>query len=241
MGTDITMMVEGRIPGRDWIPLSSKRMWPNEPEHRMDVTPVLFRNYELFSILADVRNRTGRGHSEIRTVKDPSSGRDITFVYDTDDGGHDPLIPIAAPRGMPEDVTSVWGDWLADLSEHHHIVYHDHSFLTLAELRAGQWDQVVYRDAVLDEAEYRAWKDEGVHPQHLARGMGGEGTLVVSEEDYETGRRGRMRTGIKARWKEGTVADATETFQVMMNAMEKAADMVLGGPENIRVLFAFDS
>lgn len=238
MGTDITMLVEGRHHGR-WTPLIGKAMWPDEVNRRLGSTPVLVRNYELFSMLADVRNRSGRGTKQLRTIADPSGGPDVEWIYDTDDGGHDPLIPISNPKGVPDDASQVWKDWLNE--PQNDIVYHDPSFLTLEELRTGQWDQVVYRDAVLTEEEYIALRDHGVQPTSLARGIGGVGALTVNEVEYAAGKRGENVTGVNTRWRAGTVRDNTKTFMVMMTAFEGAAEEVLGGADNIRILFAFDS
>lgn len=232
------MLVEGYHHGQ-WWPLTGRAMWPDEVNRRLGSTPVLLRNYELFSMLADVRNRSGRGTKELRTIENPAGGPDIEWVYDTDDGGHDTLIPISAPKGVPEDATAIWKTWLAE--PENGVVYHDASWLTLEELRTGQWDQVVYRDAVLTEDEYIALRDSGVQPKTLARGVGGDGVLVVNEVEYAAGKRGKNLTGVNTRWRAGTVREEAKTFMVMMTAFESAAKEVLGGPENIRILFAFDS
>jgi len=239
MGTDITMMVEG-FAGGAWRPLNRRDMWPDERREKLFRVPVLLRNYELFSILADVRNHSGRGSKSMRMLTDPDTGREFEWEYDTDDGGHDPLIPISAPKGIPDDATEDWREFLAE-GERRKMVFHDHSFLTIGELRSGQWDQVVYRQAILTEEEYLALTLVGIKPTQLARGAGGEGVRVVNEVEYAAGIRGESTTAVDARWREGPLTECTPTFQIMMDAMDMAAKEVLEGPESIRVLFAFDS
>lgn len=80
------------------------------------------RNYSLFAMLADVRNGVGFAGSD-------------TGV---------PVTPIDKPRGLPDDVSPAIrkesDDWGVD--------GHSHSFFTLAELLAVDWDQKI---------THRAW------------------------------------------------------------------------------------
>lgn len=239
MGTDITMLVEARAKDFGWYPMIHHPIWPDETRRTFGRTPVLARNYELFSILADVRNRSGRGIKQMRTIIDPTTGDEVEFEYDTDDGGHDPLIPISNPKGIPSDATALWKGWLEE--SENKIAYHDHSYLTLEELESGQWDQEVYREAVMSEEEYLAYLHDGTKPRIMARGMGGVGTLVVNEVEYAAGKRGESATGVSVRWKDGTVRDHTKTFQHIMRAMRAAVDGTDKTPADLRIMFSFDS
>jgi len=95
--------------------------------------PYVGRNYDLFAILADVRN--GRGFAGVPT----GTG----------------FVPIAAPRGLPNDVTpgveAQADSWGRD--------GHSHSWLLLSELQGYDWDQVTthvsYYTSVQWESTYR--------------------------------------------------------------------------------------
>lgn len=123
MGCDIHLFVERREDDQ-WV---SADTWEPIPETEQEYedgrvrrrTKVFYgeRRYDLFAILADVRN--GRGFA----------GRDFGYR----------LRPIAKPRGLPDDTSQEvrdeadrWGD-----------DGHSHSWLTLAELLAFDWDQTV--------------------------------------------------------------------------------------------------
>jgi hypothetical protein len=109
MGCDIHLYVERRTDSG----------WEHVPDHSDDWRDTAnwysTRNYNLFAILADVRN--GHGFAGIKTG--------------------DGFIPIDYPRGLPADVSTKvdaecveWG-----------IDGHSHSHLTIAEILAFDWDQ----------------------------------------------------------------------------------------------------
>lgn len=73
------------------------------------------RNYDVFAILAGVRN--GRGFAGIKTG--------------------DGFIPIAEPKGLPKDMSAL----VQRESERWGLDGHSHSHLTLKELQDYDWDQ----------------------------------------------------------------------------------------------------
>lgn len=235
MGTDVTAMVEVQMGDR-WVPAIAP-IWPNakygEPGERpFALMPVIARHYAMFSVLADVRNRSGRGTQTMQKVMHPEVG-EIEFLYDTDDGGHDTLVPIAMPRGVPEGVNEGW----AEFAKSPHL--HDVTWLTLEEIEAGPWDQVIHEQAIIYEGEYLAWRDTGQMPQLHARGVGGPGMRTVTVEEYEAGERGEQ-TAIDFRWVGRTVyEDAPDSWWATVAVMNLVAPE--GHPEKVRLLLAFDS
>jgi hypothetical protein len=117
MGCDIHAIIERREVWKDHEGKEYMRRWRNAGEPRLE------RNYEVFAALADVRNRTG-------------------------------IAPIAPPRGLPGVVGIDDGEFTGDFDEHPCSVFeayylswkydaHSASWLTLAEIKAYNTEQVV--------------------------------------------------------------------------------------------------
>lgn len=240
MGTDATAIVEIQLEGQ-WL-AALMPIWPNpnydpnsdDEEERTEhlIHPHIVRDYPLFSVLADVRNRSGRGTVTMQK-QEVAPGKFVDFPYDTDDGGHDTLKYIAEPRGVPDDASEPWKEFFESPG------FHDHTWLTLQELLDGPWQQEVTSEGVLLEQDYLLYMREGKHPQYIARGAGGEGLLVVTEEEYLDGKRGEHQTAVRARWKGGTVQKRNGYFGTYLNIM-----MMLAPDKDysrIRMMVAFDS
>lgn len=231
----MTALIEAQVEGT-WIPMLAP-VWPNDGfqnrgEEPLAKTPVIVRDYALFSVLADVRNRTGRGYTV--HIKDEIDGIPIEYDYDTDDGGHDPLIPIAMPRGVPGDASEPWRKFM----KAHKV--HDPTWLTLGDLLGADWDQVVYEQAVAYENEYLHWKETGEPPKMGARSVGGPGLRVVNEVEYAAGVRGEKQTAIDFRWRGGTVREqASKAWWATLGMMTLIAPNQ--DAEKVRMLLAFDS
>jgi hypothetical protein len=237
MGTDINAMVEVQDASGRWRPVIAP-VWPNAKYHEepgqkpFGMMPVIARHYGLFSVLADVRNRTGRGTVTMQKVEVPEVG-EVEFAYDTDDGGHDPLVPLDLPRGTPDDANEGWRTFTS------HDFVHDSTWFTLAELEAGPWDQVIHEQAIVSEQEYLTWRDTGQIPQMHSRGIGGPGMRVVTVDEYEAGERGQQ-TAVDFRWIGRTVyEDAPNSWWLTLTVMQLVAPE--GDPEKVRLLLAFDS
>lgn len=93
------------------------------------------RNYDLFAILADVRN--GRGFAGC----------------DTGDG----FKPIVDPRGVPEDASEVYKKMVEEWG----IDGHSHSWVTLDEIKAYNWSQVTKSRGYVDVVGYKKFKKTG--------------------------------------------------------------------------------
>jgi len=94
------------------------------------------RSYDLFAILADVRNGEG--------------------FAGCDTGNR--LTPISDPRGEPDDASEEYME--------HVIEYgcngHSHSWLTIAELKAFDWQQTATHRGWVDAEQYRSILVNGI-------------------------------------------------------------------------------
>jgi hypothetical protein len=196
--------------------------------------PTLARAYGLFSLLADVVNRNGRLGTTVITKQIEGVG-EVQIPYDMDDGGHEPIVPIAEPRGVPDDA---WGGWLMFTQQEG---IHSPTWFTLDELDVDHpmWDQLLHEDAVVIEEEYLEYKQTGNLPKHLARGVGGTGVRTVTEEEYEAGERGQQ-TAIRIKYARHTIRDdAGPAWWATMAAMRLVAPD--DDKTRVRMLIAFDS
>lgn len=224
MGCDIHMYYEIELQGKwtyyDW----RKQYVVGQDEdgdvydyERMFGDPLcIWRDYNLFAVLADVRN--GRGFAGVRT----GSG----------------FVPISKPRGLPEDVSSEvkvaderWGD-----------DGHSHSWCSLQELLDYDWDRITTLEGDVDEANYRIFKAEG-NPSEWYGGVGGGGIKVVLNSDMERVLAGDRELGVeyytRVSW-EVTYRqaigvgwfDALNTLRVLRERL---------GAREIRLVFWFDN
>ncbi len=237
MGCDIHLYVEVKTP-EGW---RSADKWSKEDYgedgSRVDVDYddrfYRDRNYDLFAILADVRN--GRGFAGC----------------DTGDG----FKPIAAVRGLPQDVSP---DVKAS-SDRWDCDGHSHSWLTVAELLAYDWTQVTNIRGLVSASEYVEWcrwrRRSGEPPESYCGGTSG---TVLSEDELKA----KTET-IKSRfegkgfgwWKDYVSAVAAEVrvyapFELAQPYYKCArsfwSDCIprllhLGKPEDVRIVFWFDN
>lgn len=164
MGCDIHLYVERRDHTKDTV--EAKAPWVTadtwtDSEYEDGVKDVAYydhyytgRSYDLFAVLADVRN--GRGFAGVKT----GSG----------------FNPISSPRGVPDDACPEYRDaverWGAD--------GHSHSHLTLAELLAYDWTQTTEHRGYVDVGQWARWKLRG-KPESWAGGVGGDSTRILEE------------------------------------------------------------
>lgn len=163
MGCDIHEYVEVRGEDGRWRVIGERREDPTYPgEFEFFGGPLdIDRNYNLFAILADVRN--GRGFAGCDT------GNRLT--------------PIADPRGLPEDcdpVTRAESDrWGCD--------GHSHSWATLAELLAYDWTQTVTHRGYVNGPEFSLWsqydKGRGESPKSYSGDVFGGMVVKVAEPE----------------------------------------------------------
>ena len=163
------------------------------------------RHYFLFAWLAGVRN--GYGFAGL-----PS---------------HDPVVPIAQPRGFPKDFGPVsedgchWGKWMGD---------HTYSWLTADEILAAPRPDLsgtVHRTGVISMDQYRAW-DGKEPPDSFSLGVSGPGIVVATSPLVITDK----STHVQVEWQMPAELDY---FIDEVNRMRAKH-----GP-TLRLVFGFDS
>jgi hypothetical protein len=161
MGCDIHLYVEKQVDGK-WI--SADKFTRNE-DGDLEVQASYYdgRSYDLFAILADVRN--GSGFAGVKTGEG--------------------FNPIAAPRGMPEDASAEYkaiaDQWDGD--------GHSHSYFTLRELIDYDWTQTTIKTGVLKVDEWFQWsgwnRDNGIGPERYCAAAWGRDVKHVSVEEMD--------------------------------------------------------
>lgn len=224
MGTDITMYAEKRVNGkwekigdvfknvyyREDRPLSS---W-NQPYTDQ---PYLGRNYDLFAILANVRNSTGF-----------ANGRTLHGFK-----------PISNPKGLPEDAS----DEVKELLDNYGYGY---SYFTLKELKDYDWEQQIVRVGVITEEQYVKMKETRQNPDTWCGGAGGRNVITVTADDMDrilSGKRNRddsLEYYVRTEFYPTTYKECCEGFwkETIPALEEQIPD---GGSDgDVRILFSFD-
>jgi hypothetical protein len=194
------------------------------------------RNYDVFGQLANVRNGIG------------------CCGVDTGDG----FEPIAMPRGFPPDLSpalaSIFGDdeMTDDEYDAAHATYgssggdHTPSWLTLAELLAYQ-SRVASRRAiqrgVISWDQYLQWResDRGEPNKGWSGGVSGLNVVTV---DTKTAERmiargfepGATQYYVQIQWTEPYLSSGARFWEVFVPALAEHGD-----PQNVRIVFNFDS
>ena len=162
MGCDIYLYVERKVDDK-WITADK---WTPDPyadegeESRLivDYHDCFYseRNYDLFAMLADVRNERG-------------------FDGCVTGGG---FKPISTPRGLPDDVSPE----VRRESDELGLGFHSHSWLTLAELKACDWNQVATHIGVVDVLGFAQFEQHG-QPYTYWGGLPSEKAKYISNEE----------------------------------------------------------
>jgi hypothetical protein len=227
MGTDIHFYVE-KFDRHKW---QSADTWKTECEGEtypyITVAEPFYdsRNYDLFAILADVRN--GHGFAGVKTG-----------------GGFN---PISEPRGLPDDVS----DQVAKASEGNHTP----SWLTLREILDFDWTQRTEKQGWATLAAWVKWwpGDEGGPYPRSAGVSGGDVRHIPADEMRELVKRWRDATDrdaflkrypstyALAEWTASYAACvAGEWWNFTVPRLLKLAGGIPGA-EQVRIVFSFDS
>ena len=248
MGTDIHMAAEVRKNGKWQLVTESvfphyeykynkeKCEWEEMLRKEKSFRPYFGRNYDLFAMLADVRN--GFGFAGCTT------------------GGH--INPISEPKGYPEDMCD---ELKSDLEEHnddwwnseeydkrpHLSNEHSGSYLTLKELLAYDWAQRHHSMGYLDQKEYASSIYRGEHPKSWCGGVSGKGIVYVSEEDMKKIIEGTYPVKPDERYyvfctfpSKSYAEKAGEFYDLTIPAL-KTLIPEGGTEEDVRIVFDFDS
>lgn len=172
------------------------------------------RNYDLFSILADVRN--GYGFAGV----------------DTGDG----FTPIAQPKGVPDDASAI----IKTIADNWACDGHSHSYFTLAELQAFDWEgQVTKKRGYVNKLHYVEWRKSGeTYPDMWCGGIGCEYLTQdkaekMSDDEILAGDVSMVHCEWAVTYKDSAGGFINET----MPAMATLSD----NPENVRCVFFFDN
>lgn len=169
MGTDIHMACEIRRNGK-WELVKDKifrNSW-YDPNSELSICREKYTNipydcrcYNLFAILADVRN--GSGFAFCRTG--------------------DRFNPISESKGYPKDMCDeLKEDYLYD--DCPSLSYcHSGSWLTLKELLDYDWNQMHRNYGCVCEATYRDFIMKGLHPDTWCSDISGSDIVHISEEE----------------------------------------------------------
>jgi len=218
MGSDIHVHVEVFNPKTGkWEEKDDRGPRPSyEDWDAWDVgVPYIYedRNYSVFAMLANVRNGSG------------FAGCDTGNGY----------LPISMPKGLPEDVSegtrSEYEDWGESC--------HTHSWLTVQELLDYDWERVTKRRGIVGTKGYLQFKEQGF-PVTFSGGVWGPDVILVSNEEMERilegGGEHKKSYFTKVEWEEPYKLSASTFFEVTLPALKG-----LGEPENVRMVFWFDS
>lgn len=197
-------------------------MWTDNPWSR--------RNYDLFAILADVRN--GYGFAGIET------------------GGR--FEPISAVRGLPVDVS----DEVRAESDSWGEDGHSHSWFTVKELMNFGWKEkgnshMGVVPAKEKDVELEPWSDsfetmqkEGrTKPTAWAGGISGASVVTINQKDAEDKYILHLadvlekRVYVRVRWKESYYDSCSEFVDKTIGSMARLAD----DPSDVRMVFWFDN
>jgi hypothetical protein len=181
------------------------------------------RNYDLFAILADVRN--GRGFAGVPTG-----------------GGFN---PIADPKGIPEDASAGYR-WEAERWDSDG---HSHSYFTVRELLNYNWKQSTTHEGWVGPLNYLLYKEKG-QPESWCGMVSGREIRHVSNEDMEkyiSEKEIRLSEGpdkhefgatiyTHVRWEVSYEACVDHFLETTLPALQQ-----LGDPDEVRICFFFDN
>ena len=209
MGCDIHIIVERQAESGQW-----QRVW----QHSYDVpdpegTPERFRdrNYDLFGILADVRN--GHGFAGIATGSGWPS--------------------IAPNRGIPTDSTVTKED-----EREYRLGDHSFTWVSLDELKAFDWDGTVAESyGVVARDEYTRMRQANEdRPQQWCGGISGRDVLTVTENELLAAKEPIPFSHVRLSWKETAREGTGDWIGDVQPWLETLAE---GRP--LRLVFGFDS
>jgi len=190
---------------------------PDYAQEEFLTNPPRHRNYDWFSILADVRN--GRGFAGCKT----GEGFEV----------------IAEPRGIPEDATEEWKkeceDWYGD--------FHSHSWLTPEDFDKFDWSQKSIKTGIIPIEEYRELRGTNkMPPNGWSGGISGPDIVIISQEQADgilggsLGEEGVMYyveyywSVLYSNWFNHCITDTVEPLKKLKEQFEE-----------VRIVFAFDN
>lgn len=182
------------------------------PEFTME--PFGNRDYDLFAILADVRN--GRGFAGIKT----SEG----------------FNPISEPKGIPIDISKEGLEFMNSYDSDGH----SHSYFTVEELKNYDWGQVTVHRGCISMEEYKILRKTNDCPNSWAGYISGPDITVVDEDIADLFLNGekfeKTPTHVNYHWTSTYKDSCIHFLDNTIPELEK-----LGEPNNVRIIFFFDN
>jgi hypothetical protein len=130
----------------------------------------------------------------------------------------EPVTPIAEPRGLPPDTSIADNDAEYDSPEYIWLGDHSHSWVTLAELLGVDLDQKIIEGGVISKAAERDLIINGKLPDSWCGAK-----WPMTEND------------VVAKWSR-PLRDCAWLLPKIIDALKP-----LGAPEDVRIVFGFDS
>jgi len=217
MGCDIHLHYEIK-EGNEWKYIDWKKDLQSEDKDyytELSNHPLYVgRNYNLFSILANVRN--GYGFAMCNT----SAG----------------FAPIDFPRGLPDDIS----DEVKEEAEIWGVDAHSHSWLYLQELLEYGWDiRTVTLIGVVNKREYIEFKKNG-RPSSWSGEVSGKFVKNISNSEMEdllsSDEKTKTHYYTQVCWDCSYREAVGESWFKTLDELSK-----LGDPNNIRLVFWFDN
>lgn len=222
MDTDIHMVAEIRKNGI-WKTMLDNIFteYKNTSFETETCVPYSYRTYDVFAILADVRN--GTGFAGVKT------GERFNV--------------ISKLKGYPKDMNETSKTFVGDEWGGHHSA----SYLTLKEIFDFDWDQLHRGYGCLTEIEYKESIMQGKHPECWCGDASGPDLITLSEENmvdliqgkYKREKEKRYQT--KCFFPPETYAECAEYFLENMNIFKKYVLAKGGTLEDGRIIFDFDN
>jgi hypothetical protein len=263
MGTDIHLFVE-KYDGEKWVhvPPPLKELYKNHAtgEPVMDHDWYFGRNYDLFALLADVRN--GRGVAGIDT------GDRITPIVE----GLRPMPDDLSPEGRhwwlygdsrESAATDTYHEGLGEdeaydkcpVCSREFPGYHDFTWHTLRDLVSADYDQVQVKRGCVSPREFQQWRLHG-RPTSWSGMVSGMSVRNISNkemaamvdikakpEDLPGGMFERVKPGeisyyTKVEWKHPLRDSMDEEWWGFLEALK---EHTVDDGSDVRVLISFDS
>lgn len=232
MGCDVHMFAEVNKDG-EWVKVENvfkNKYYKPEKENFIDSDgyqwnpefidkPYDDRNYDLFSILANVRN--GRGFAGVKTGEG--------------------FNPISEPKGLPFNVSGE----IKQISDNWGCDGHSHSFLTLKELLDYNWNQTTQKQGYLSLREYKEVLNTKKNPESWCGDISGiniikidtdEADLFIKKELDKCRSYDKKEIYVLYKWNILYKEYCGDFLNISLPALQD-----LGNPEEVRIVFWFDN
>lgn len=164
---------------------------------------------------ANIKVPRGRNYWAFSILAGVRNGRGFAGSYTGE-----PVTPIAEPRGLPDD-TSIHdtnGDIELDDPRFVWLGDHSHSWVLLSELLAVDLNQTVIQGGIISRAQLDALTLEGKAPDEWCSGK-----WPMTDDD------------VRAKWKR-PLHESASLLPKIIDALKP-----LGDPQDVRLVFGFDS